>query len=446
MNLSTYDPYSHQTTSRLGKFEYKRRFAVRIIFLIFILSLIEGPLRKWFLPSLSGTLTLLRDPFVIALYVYCFRYGLIWKRGTPPKLWFWFACVAGMLGLIQYLVNSHGVLGWILGMRTYWLYMPLSFVIAQTFRMEDVLRFLRLVLILAVPYSVLVALQYNAPASSIINWGASGDAEASVALSDGIIRPFGLFTYLAPNTKYTAFTVAVFISYLLIDRKERSGTLFLLITGLAVATMSVLTGSRSIYFIVGALLVVTVFGLLTARPTLKSIKFLVIVICFVPISAVIFTQAFPDMLSAMVSRFERASNTEGGLWNRIYYSGFSFIDAFWIADLFGYGIGAGAPGVARFIGLPPLFLGEGDTQRNVRELGIFFGAMFLLLRWFTAGWLLKVSFILAMKRWPLALPLAGFSAMQISIAQVTNSPLSAFLPWVAFGLVAAVWKSLLRQS
>ena len=38
--------------------EAQRRFAVKWVFFIFILSLIEGPLRKWFLPGLAGPLTL----------------------------------------------------------------------------------------------------------------------------------------------------------------------------------------------------------------------------------------------------------------------------------------------------------------------------------------------------------------------------------------------------
>jgi hypothetical protein len=418
--------------------EAQRQFVVRAVSFIFILSLIEGPLRKWFLPGLAGPLTLLRDPFVIALYAYCLSNGLMRTRGLAA-VWLVFAVLTSVIGIFQYMFVGLPASGWLLGVRTYWLYMPLAFVVAKCFTREDVHRFLRMCLWIAIPYAFLVAAQYNSPPNAFVNLGVGADEEGAVGVADGILRPFGLFTFTTPNVQYTSFTIAIFLAFYLSASEKQVSTLFLVVTGVAVGTMSVLTGSRAIYFLAAGTLCVTVLGMLVARPTAQSFKWIFGIAFFFLLAALLFVWLFPDMLTAMEDRFERAARSEGGLWNRIYYSAFSFLDAFLDADFFGYAIGAGAPGVAKFLELPPLFLGEADTQRNVRELGIVFGGMFLLLRWVTAAWMLLAALRLARSGLRLALPLAGFASFPISIAHLTNSPLSGFLPWLTLGMITALW-------
>lgn len=435
----TYEVPGSSAVQRVTR-EPQRRLVVRAVFFIFLLSLIEGPLRKWFLPGLAGPLTLLRDPFVIALYAYCLTTGMMRTRGLAG-IWLSFACLTGIVGLFQYIASGLPAWGWALGVRSYWLYMPLAFVVAKTFRIEDVHRFLKMCLWIAMPYAVLVAAQYDAPYNAFINLGVGGDEEGAVRLSRDIVRPFGLFTYTGPNVQFTAFMLAVFLAYYLSATREKGRLLFLLSAGVAVGTMSVLTGSRAIYFFAAITLCVTFGGLFLARPTVRSLSRMAGGFAFLLLAAALFVAVYPDMLTAMVDRFERASRAEGGLWNRIYYSGFSFLDALPEAQLFGFGIGAGAPGVARLMGLPALFLGEADTQRNVRELGLILGSAFLLLRWGTTAWMLFVSLRLARRSMPLALPLAGFVAFPLAIAQITMSPLNAFLPWLTFGMILALKRS-----
>src|SRR6056297_792902 len=125
MTVKTAGVYDWSVSRSAIQREARRRLVVRAVFFIFLLSLLEAPLRKWFLPGLAGPLTLLRDPFVIALYAYCFISGMIWTRGIA-QLWIGFAAVTAVLGAGQYVINGLGLAGWVLGMRTYWLYMPLA--------------------------------------------------------------------------------------------------------------------------------------------------------------------------------------------------------------------------------------------------------------------------------------------------------------------------------
>ena len=389
-----------------GKVEARRRFVVRAVFFIYILSLVEGPLRKWFLPGLAGPLTLLRDPFAIALYAYCFAYGMILTRGLAG-LWLWFAFITSAFGFFQYALAGLPAWGWMLGVRTYWLYLPLAFVVARTFTRADIHRFLKLNLWIAMPYALLVATQYNSPPFAFVNLGVGADAEGAVGVGDGIFRPFGLFTYTGPNVQFTAFMIAVFVAFYVGDVPMRRRGLFLLASGAAVGSMSVLTGSRSIYFLAAMIIGLTLAGLVYARPTRRTMRRIVGIAGFVCLAGLLFVFVFPDMLQAMIGRFERAGASEGSIWLRAFGGLVSWVEPLFTAPLYGMGIGAGAPGVARILGLPALLYGESDLQRNVNELGVILGVVMLALRFGTAAWLVRRALRLARRRDVLALPLAG---------------------------------------
>ena len=429
----------------LRRREAQRRFAVKWVFFIFILSLIEGPLRKWFLPGLAGPLTLLRDPFVVGLYGYCLAKGLIHLDGVAEPLWLGFATLTSLVGLLQYIEAGFSVWGWTLGVRTYWLYLPLAFVVAKSFTPEDILRFMRLCVWIAIPYAWLVATQYNAPPFAFVNLGPAGDENAAVIVTKNILRPFGLFSYTWPNVQFTAFLVAAFITFYYADVPMRHRRLFFVVGGISISVMSVLTGSRSIYFLVAMILLFTLFGLCLARPGMRAFFHSIGIAGLVLLAAALFVTVFPDMLEAMRIRFEVAEAHEGSIWARAFRGLIEWTGALDSASTLGAGIGAGAPGVARFLGLPHLIYGESDLLRNVNELGLFLGSQMLLLRFGTAIWIAWIAFLAARRGRIWALPLAGFASFFILMGPITHSPLNAFLVWLAAGFVMAIYYTTNRR-
>lgn len=418
-------------------YERKRKFAVRWILLIYLLSLLEGPLRKWILPELAGPLTLLRDPFVITLYLYAFANRLILYK-TISKLWFGFAAFTALFGLVQYFLNNYGLVGWLLGIRTYWLYMPLAFVVAKTFRREDVLLFLKLNLWLAIPYAILVENQYSAGAFAFINRGVGGDQEAAVGLTVGIVRPFGLFTYTGPNVDFTAAVLALMLAAYFAGPRVRPKWPVFMVMATAVGVMLALAGSRGIFFLAGFIVAFSVGGVMAGKLTGQNLTRIVVAIGLVALGGGALILFFPDMFSAMAIRFERAEQSEGSVWQRAV-SGLSF----WVEPLFtvpyeGFGIGLGSPGVAKFLGVPALTYGESDLQRNVNELGFFLGLFMLLLRFVTAAFIGRIAVRQAKKGDFVSLPIAGYVIIPIAIGQITHSPISGFLPWLFFGLLLAL--------
>jgi hypothetical protein len=430
-------PLGQHTKHDGARAESRRRLVVGIVFFIYGLSLIEGPLRKWFLPGLGSPLTFLRDPFVVALYLFCFGNGLV-SRGRLAQSWFAIALLSSFWGAICYYFLGVSELGWGLGVRSYWLYMPMAFIIAVNFRSDDVVRFLYLNVLIAVPYAFLVALQYNAGPTAWINHGIAGDDEAAIGLGGDIVRPFGLFTYSGQNTRFVAATLALFISIYLMRVRIRFRILMIGIGAVAIGAMAILTGSRSIYFFAGAIVGLTVIGSTIARPSFETTLRNLGVAAFVALSGYLLMSAFPDMLSAMERRFVVAEQSEGSIWDRALGGLFSFVEPLFTAPPMGAGIGVGAPGVAQFLGIPTLSQGEGDLARNLNELGVLVGVMLIALRFFTALWLVGAAVSLASRRNLAALPLAGYAAVEIAFGQITNSPLSAFLPWVVTGLILAL--------
>jgi len=390
-------------------------------------------------------LTLLRDPFVLALYTYCVVNSFIRLRGLA-QLWIGFAILTVLLGLGQYLINGYGLVGWMLGVRTYWLYMPLAFVVAETFRMEDVRKFILLNLLISIPYALLVSVQYSAPPSAFVNLGVGEDEGGAVGLKDNIIRPFGLFTYTGPNVQYTAALVALFMAFYIDRTSSRWRVLLLALSGVAVASMAVLTGSRSIYFMIAAIMLVTIAGLSTSRAALKAFSRILGVLGFAVLAGLLLVNVFPDMLDAMAKRLEAAERSEGSIWDRAIGGLFAWVEPLFTAPIFGEGIGLGAPGVASLLGVPPLSFGESDLQRNVNELGLLFGIAMLALRFATAASVLFIAFRLVRKGREMALPLVGYYVLPFALGQVTHSPVNAFLPWLFLGLVLALHRDTPRRG
>jgi hypothetical protein len=418
--------------------EQKRIFIVQAVFVIYFLFLLQGPLRKWILPGLSGPLIFLLDLPLICLYFYCFTNQFLMRGGIALQ-WLRFAVFSSFFGVVQYSINGYDIIGWILGVRTYWLCMPLAFVVAVTFQHEDVMRFLKLNLWVALPYSLLVITQYSAGPNAFINRGVGADETAAVTLDHamGIIRPFGLFSYTYPNVVFTAAIVAIYLAVFLSRAKDRPIMPILIAMAMAVSTIAILTGSRSIYFFLAATFAITVIFQLSNNQQNSNTMQIIFIVGLVALAGWLFVNYFPDMLAAMEVRVETANRAEGSLWNRIDYSFFSFWDALGTAPVWGHGIGSGASGVSRFLGLPPLLHGEADTQRNVNELGIALGTIFLFLRWFTSWYVLNRAIKLSRVGLPSVLPLSGFVAFSIATIQITNSPIIAFLPWLLLGMILA---------
>jgi len=194
-------------------------------------------LRKWGLPQLEQVFFFIRMPVAFVLYWTAFRHRR-WPRTNAPMLGFYlFAVAATMLVLVQLVVGGYGQRYILLagyGWMNYFFYVPLAFLIAEHFQLEDVRRLTRHAAWLAVASCPIVFMQFSSPADSVINLG-SGLDEANqfknLGAALGFVRPTGFFSSTAGQAHFVASAAALLFAAFLQQRRKRSFSPLLLWSG-----------------------------------------------------------------------------------------------------------------------------------------------------------------------------------------------------------------------
>lgn len=417
--------------------ETARRFAVRLVFILFALSLVEGALRKWVAPGLAAELYLLRDPVVLLLYAHALAHGLF-SRDALAASWLVLAATSSLFGGIAYVAEGLSPVAFAFGVRNYWLYMPLMFVVAATFRAADVVALLRLNLVVAMPCAALVVIQSRAGPSAWINKGIAADGPVAT-VAGGIVRPYGLFTYTGQHVAFVTAVVAFYLAFMFLARLRRPDRLLLVAAAPAVASLAVLTGSRSIYVVLAAMAALTAAGIAASGRVGPSLGRLAGIAATVALAGLLLVSQYGDMFAAMQRRVEAAAHAEGPPLDRIAATLTSFVAPLGDAALTGFGIGRGTPAVGTVVGTVSYeFGGESEPGRVVYELGPVLGLAFLAFRLHLFCHLMAGAVRAGRRGLLAALPLAAFAGIAILTSQLTFSALNAFLPYLAAGCVLAL--------
>jgi hypothetical protein len=198
-----------------GTVERQMRLLRNLIWLYLILWLIEGGLRRWFLPGLASPLLLVRDPLVLAIYWIAASSSLF-----PFNGFFTWGLVLAVLSMVNAMVVGHGnFLVALYGARCDFLHVPLIFVMARVLRKADLINLGKVALLISVPYTMLMVAQFYQPQDAWVNRGLAGSLEG--AGFDGALdrfRPPGTFSFITgPSLLYPLFTAFWFA--LLLSRK-----------------------------------------------------------------------------------------------------------------------------------------------------------------------------------------------------------------------------------
>ncbi|HEY6229396.1 MAG TPA: hypothetical protein VI282_19915, partial [Verrucomicrobiae bacterium] len=139
--------------------------AVRIlIWTYLVLLVVEGALRKWALPRFSDPLLIIRDPVVLAIYIFAIRARLFPING--------YLVTVGAIGVLSFIVTIITLYPYLplqvillvdgYGFRSDFLHLPLIFVMAEALDLEDVQKIGRWTMLLAIPMAALMVLQFKA--------------------------------------------------------------------------------------------------------------------------------------------------------------------------------------------------------------------------------------------------------------------------------------------
>jgi len=344
-----------------------------LLWLYFFLLVLEGALRKWFLPGLADPLLIVRDPVVLMIYVLAFSSGLFPFRPAVLAL-IGFAVVS--LGFA--LIAGTPLVVTIYGLRINYLHVPLIFVMAQTLTHADVLRIGRAALWLTIGITALMLMQYQAGPSSSLNKGIGGDEGGQLAGALGKTRPPGPFSFITGPMAWFPLATA-FVMYGWTHRGVFSRPLLIAATAAIVIAVPI-SISRSLLF---SVLIVVAFGLLTVARDLRRLGAV-----FLPVLlALLFLQlaANHELTDAFSSRWEDSTVAGGGIGQSIVRRFFGdFATAFNVladAPAFGHGIGLGSNVGARYTtGEITFLLAESEWSKILLELGPILGLAFILYR------------------------------------------------------------------
>jgi hypothetical protein len=357
--------------------------AVRLIrwgiWTYFILLIFEGVLRKWIVPGLATPLLVVRDPIAIAVLWLAVKSKLL-----PLNIFIVTMVSIGTLGIITALTLGHGSLVVALyGARPMIIHLPFAFVIGRVLNRSDVINYGKLTLLLAVPMTALVFLQFYSPQSAFVNRGVGGDMEgAGFSGAMGYMRPPGTFSFTNGLTLFFGLVIA-FIFYFWLNTKRVDKTLLWLSTASLLIAIP-LSISRSLVF------QVALSGIFSAAILARQPKYLgKLLIATVGIGLLIvlasLTPAFQTAVLVMTNRFSKASKAEGGLEGTLvdrFLGGMvtAVVDAP-SNSLVGAGVGLGTNVGAKYTtGEMRFLIAEGEWARSIGELGAPLGLLLIALR------------------------------------------------------------------
>ena len=369
-------------------------FIKKLIWAYFFLLLFEGALRKWFLPGLSQGLLIIRDPIAIWIYYLCYAKGIFPLNNKYLQKCFQWVMLAVVL---SFLVNGTHPFTIAYGARTNLLHFPLIFIMARVLSLQDVIKFGKAFLLLALPMTWVVAQQFQADAKDIMNVAAGGTG-TQLETSGGKVRASGTFTFVSGIVFYYCFTVAFIIYGLLI---KGSFPKWMIYFGTSATLLAMVTaGSRAV--IAESLQVVGCIAFLAYYRPSEFGKIATSVFAFSTLALILYSQIdlFKEGLNFLSLRFEEAANVEGNPVEAYFNRYYEMITApyyynMWTDLLGNSGLGgatrAGNAIVGGYGGA------ENSWSRPIIENGLLIGGLFIIWRiWITKD--LLITCIQAVKR------------------------------------------------
>jgi hypothetical protein len=350
-----------------------------LIWAYIVLLIFEGSLRKWVFPGASDILLIVRDPLALAIYV------LAYLAGRFPMNAFVIAtfALAAAAFVASFLAGQGNMLVTLYGIRIDFFHLPLIWVIASVMDRKDVERIGAFLLLVALPMTAVMVLQFKSPPDARINRGIGEDEGGQIFGADGRIRPPGFFSFITgPQLFYPL--VAAFFFYQITSPRRLPWPL-LAACGLAIIIALPVSISRTVMLatvIVGIAFVMTLPFLGNKVGSLPQV---ILIMGLVGVG-VSFLPVFHEAREVFMDRWTTAAvSTNGDAWGGIFsriFAGFTQ-PLFWAtqAPIFGNGIGVGSNVGARLLqGKVGFMLAEDEWGKVFLELGPLLGGAFIAFR------------------------------------------------------------------
>src|SRR5262249_42224022 len=156
------------------------------------LVIVEGAFRKWVFPFADKPLFFLKDPVLLYLYFFCWRFRLYPQKSLLLIAGLILAAMSWLLGLSQVLsdrlVWATALYGW----RMYYFYLPLIFIAGYVLTGKDLKRIAANLMLSGIPMAAIVVLQYKSARDAWIN---RSIGETMAYAYGGTARASGTFSF-----------------------------------------------------------------------------------------------------------------------------------------------------------------------------------------------------------------------------------------------------------
>lgn len=373
-------------------------FGIRALLVVVI---IEGAVRKWFLPSASELVYFYKDVLMVVVLI-----GYYKQRGKSPFLinrhlrivsltLSLFATYAVAAVIIP--GGPHLLIG-LLGLKAYCLYIPLAFMVPRTFdTKEKVTNFLKWYSLIVLPVAAIGAMQFldsnqNSSLNRYVAMGETSGKPADIAIfagssGDYYVRVTSTFSYVSGLSTYLPVMFALLLGltslYSMRHMSRWVRSLYYVALGAAVVT-SLMTGSRASVLAI-AVIAVVFYCFASTRNLFRRLQHIAIVGMLVYVAI---TTLFPQAYDAFYTRaFGGEERVNEGYSRMSGAFDFPAKEASY-AGAFGYGIGLtqnAVPTLIKKLNMKiadnpiPMFY-EGEPGRVMLELGLIGYSLYSLLR------------------------------------------------------------------
>ena len=420
-----------------------------VLFIIFLLLILEGALRKWIFPELSKPLFFLKDIFILYLYGYLFL-----KKKLPSNAWmslaWFFAFSLYILVGIQVLLNEVPIFVGIYGWRNYVLYIPLAFLIEDYMDMASLKRIGKLFCYLSVPICIIAFIQYKSSTSDYINKNVGTENFSEIfTVGNGVVRPSSTFAFTTGFVLYIG-TLLIFLVYNFFLKQDKFlSKAWFIITVCTFVTCLALSGSRGAYLSCGAQIGFLILGSVFLMRSKQGFKIVFYTLFALIAFVVSFNVIFDEQRDLILTRQANANSSEGSIITRIGESIIN-IDALMESNLstLGVGLGLASGGGAYLVsGVSQFSLVETEWGRIFMEAGVVLGLGYILYR-ISLSFNLGLNSVRALFASSNPTPMVSFAFVVINLAigQTTGNGITYSFTWLFLGVALAINKNLIEGN
>jgi len=359
------------------------------LFGVFVLLVFEGALRKWAFPWAQAYIYFVKDAILLAAYL-----GFILdSRRNLPALKDAGLIKTGLLvcfvwGCIEVLnPNSPSILVGLIGLKAYFLYVPLAFILPYAIKSrEHLFVLIRRYLIVAIPVAVLGFIQIIAGPESSLNTYVQQSEDATPDMvayfgHENFVRTSGTFSFISGYTAFLTFVAFLAIGYNMAHGwRVKNNIIPLLALSLLIGAMFT-TGSRApVFYLLAASPVILWYSATTGILSRQAVMRLCLIL---PIVAILALNASPRAFEAFMERTEEA-NTRGETLERFFLPLNQTLSVLSDVPALGTGIGTSHPAALSLMGARfPWWLPHGTvTEDEISRVMVEQGPIGFLLNYF----------------------------------------------------------------